>query len=417
MRVLLSAYACEPGSGSEPGLGWGLATAVAAYCEVTVITRANNRPAIEAALESHDGPAPRFAYYDLPAAVLAAKRTLLRARGYHYVWQLGARRLARELHADSPVNVAHHVTFVSMAAPSACAGLGVPFVWGPVGGGERVPPGMRGCLSPRARAYEAARSAAFVAATADPVVRATARAARVAYGTTPDSAAALRRMGAPRVEVLQGIGSDAVDDTPAPAGPAAEGTYLVTVGRLLGWKGVELAVRAFARSGLESRGVHLVVIGDGPERARLVRAAREASVPDAVEFAGAQPRMRTLAAIAGATALVHPSLHDSGGMVCLEAMARGVPVIALDAGGPGVLLREGGGVLVPPTGCEEAVDGIARAMAGVVSDPDAAVRMGQAGARVFASRYEWGAVARAWMARYEALLADRPTGAGGLPRA
>ena len=69
MRILLSAYACEPGKGSEPGVGWhwALETARLGH-EVWVLTRANNRSAIEAALAQRPPMHNlRFCYYDLPA--------------------------------------------------------------------------------------------------------------------------------------------------------------------------------------------------------------------------------------------------------------------------------------------------------------------------------------------------------------
>ena len=66
MRVLLSAYSCQPGKGSEPGIGWNWAMQIARFHEVWVLTRAANRQAVEAALRAN-GPANlRFAYYDLP---------------------------------------------------------------------------------------------------------------------------------------------------------------------------------------------------------------------------------------------------------------------------------------------------------------------------------------------------------------
>src|SRR5215510_12679494 len=66
LKVLISAYACEPGKGSEPEVGWQLALHMARLHDVTVLTRANNRQSIETGLASHDGPHPKFIYYDLP---------------------------------------------------------------------------------------------------------------------------------------------------------------------------------------------------------------------------------------------------------------------------------------------------------------------------------------------------------------
>ncbi len=67
-RILLSAYACEPGKGSEPEVGWMWATELAAAGhEVWVITRATNRAAIEACTNARRPPLLHFVYFDLPA--------------------------------------------------------------------------------------------------------------------------------------------------------------------------------------------------------------------------------------------------------------------------------------------------------------------------------------------------------------
>jgi hypothetical protein len=56
LNVLLSAYACEPGRGSEPAVGWNTAVELASHHEVWVLTRANNRPQIEARLAGDPVP-------------------------------------------------------------------------------------------------------------------------------------------------------------------------------------------------------------------------------------------------------------------------------------------------------------------------------------------------------------------------
>ena len=67
LKVLMSAYACEPGRGSEPEVGWQWAFQMARFHEVTVVTRANNRAVIDRALADYPGAKPEFIYYDLPA--------------------------------------------------------------------------------------------------------------------------------------------------------------------------------------------------------------------------------------------------------------------------------------------------------------------------------------------------------------
>src|SRR3954451_23843350 len=85
-RVLLSAYACEPGKGSEPGAGWLWALAAARSAEVWVLTRANNRTAIEAD-PAGTLPSLHFVYLDLPPSVLRWKRDGQWVRMYYLLWQ------------------------------------------------------------------------------------------------------------------------------------------------------------------------------------------------------------------------------------------------------------------------------------------------------------------------------------------
>jgi hypothetical protein len=66
LKVLMSAYACAPGKGSEPGVGWAVAREMACYHDIWVITRRNNRPAIEAELARNPQPGLCFVYWDLP---------------------------------------------------------------------------------------------------------------------------------------------------------------------------------------------------------------------------------------------------------------------------------------------------------------------------------------------------------------
>src|SRR5690606_15992433 len=102
------------------------------------------RKAIEAELAERPVPGLRFAYYKLPFerrrhAVEGAPRAGAVEQLHYYLWQLGAVRTVRRLHAEVGFDLAHHVTLAKYWAPSALSWLPVPLVWGPVGGGESAP--------------------------------------------------------------------------------------------------------------------------------------------------------------------------------------------------------------------------------------------------------------------------------------
>ena len=137
MKVLVSAYACEPGRGSEPEVGWQTATHLAQLHEVTVLTRANNRPLIEKGLATLEGKHPAFIYYDLPGWLLWLKKRGMSVAIYYFLWQLGARLHMRG--KVEPFDLIHHCTFNSFRQPGFWWLTKKAVVIGPLGGGQVCP--------------------------------------------------------------------------------------------------------------------------------------------------------------------------------------------------------------------------------------------------------------------------------------
>lgn len=334
LRVLLVAYACEPGRGSEPGAGWNSAVSLADKCSVWVVTRANNQQSIESELSRSPVPDLHFVYYDLPAWARFWKRKQRGVQLYSYLWQVFAAKPVRETVQRERIDVAQHVTFVKYWAPSAVRSAGVPYIWGPVGGGEPLPRQFWIHLSLRAFVYETLRLCARRIAEMDPLVRKTAMHCALALATTPETAARVKVLGAKEVQVLTDVALTESEMREMSAVARAQGgtaVRFVGIGRLLGWKAYDLIVRALATSHILDW--TLMIAGDGPERSRLLRIAAQHGVADRVQLVGRVPRSEVPHFLASADVFVHPSLHDTGGWVVVEAMAAGLPVVGCDAGG------------------------------------------------------------------------------------
>ena len=139
-RVLLSAYACEPGKGSEPAVGWMWATELAAAGhEVWVITREANRNSIEADVPCFQSERIHFQYCDLTRWARGWKKLPGAIYLYYFIWQWLAFRLARRLNRAHHFDIVHHISFVSLRAPSFMGWLGIPFYFGPVEAGNALP--------------------------------------------------------------------------------------------------------------------------------------------------------------------------------------------------------------------------------------------------------------------------------------
>jgi glycosyltransferase involved in cell wall biosynthesis len=414
LKVLLSAYACEPGEGSEPGVGWNTAVELARHHNVWVLTRRNNRPVIESELAIRPVPNLHFEYFDLPAWASWWKRGQRGVQLYYYLWQLGAWSTARGLHASERFDMVQHVTFVRYWTPSLLAFLPVPLIWGPVGGGESMPTTFRNALGSQGRKFEARRDLARRVAECDPLVHMTARRSSLVLATTPGTAERVRRLGARHVEVRgeSGLSSAEIEHLQGLTSPETGPLRLISLGRLLHWKGFHLGLQALAHAAVP--GAEYWIVGDGPERQRLEVLAAELGVADCVRFWGKLPRSEALARLGESSILLHPSLHDSGGWVCLEAMAAGKPVVCLDLGGPATQVTEDTGVKVPARDPEQVVNDLAVVLERLAGDPELRTRLGRAGRERVVQHFEWGKRAQSLDALYWQVVGGRRSVARGL---
>jgi glycosyltransferase involved in cell wall biosynthesis len=359
-HVLLIAFAYEPNQGSEPGIGWNTAHALARTHRVTVITC----PGPELP-RSSPVDVIRIAPPGWPASTSPkGNRTLWQF--YYYSWtRTMASRLPGIIESVG-ADLVQHVTYNRYWMPSAGSTAGRPFVWGPVGGGEGMPDRFTESLPASSRRSQRFRSFIRSVWERDPALRKTADGATVALGTTAESAQRMQALTAARVHVCPAVGlsvaeMDRLAELPEPAG---DGLELVSIGRMLDWKGFDLAVEALKGQHPTTR---YTLIGDGPERARLEAQAERLGLGDQITFIRWIERAEVLERLGQADVLVHPSFHDSGGMVCLEAMAAGRPVVTLEGNGPGLLVGSGGLPVAAPTR-EAAVRGIRSAITRLAED-------------------------------------------------
>jgi glycosyltransferase involved in cell wall biosynthesis len=212
----------------------------------------------------------------------------------------------------------------------------------------------------------------------------------------------LRRMGVSRVDVW-GCGVDTDAFHPSRRSAPLRDAYgtrdtciFLHVGRLAAEKGVDRILAAYARAhALVPAGtMHLVIAGAGPKDAEL-----RAAAPQGVTFLGNLDRQSVLPRLyASCDAFVFSSLTETLGLVILEAMASGLPVIATAAGGVADHLYDDvNGIAYPPTD----VDALARAMVTLALDRSRVKRLAT-GARATAERLSW----EAELDRLDAIYSD-----------
>src|SRR5881392_1854032 len=215
------------------------------------------------------------------------------------------------------------------------------------------------------------------------------------------------------IEVIPYTTSLAAPTVPRAERRSAAAPFTVLfVGRLVERKGVSHLVDAVSLLlPLPGADVRLVIVGDGPERARIEARIREKRLDGRVAVRGRVSDAELQAAYAAADAFVLPAVVDRRGdteglgVVLLEAMNHRVPVIASAIGGITDIVEDGvSGLLVPPgdaTALAAALGRLARA-------PDVAAGLGEAGYRRLRERFSWDAITRRWLEVYAAAARPRP---------
>lgn len=408
MKVLISAYSCEPGRGSERGVGWNVAREVAKRHQVWVLTRPDeSKEEIEAELAANPVPNLHFVYFTLPFWQDSLRWGQSGAMQIHYyLWQIQAYFVARRWHRKIGFDLIHHVTFVKYSSPSFLSFLPIPFIWGPVGGGESAPRPFWRDFSLGAKLYETARNLIRSLGERDPFVHLTVQNSAVVRATTQDTAKRLFKMGALQVQIIPEVGllDDEIDTLAQYQLPKDGPIRFISMGRLLHWKGFHLGLQAFAQAGLSE--AEYWIVGDGPELARLQNLAHDCGIAKQVKFWGRLPREETLTKLEACHALVHPSLHDSGGWVCIEAMAAGRPIICLNLGGPAIQVTEKTGFKVQAYDPEQTIREMATAMTRLVRESELRLSMGRVGQKRVSETYSWKVVGERLDALYQKTAAS-----------
>ncbi len=358
------AYVCRPGRGSENAVGWNRAVEAARRCDTWVLCyREWNEPVVRPWLDEH-GNVPGLHFVFVPKG--PALRGLSRLPGCYYLglrlWNRRALGAARRLHAQVRFDLSHHVTYCGYREPGYLWRLGIPHVWGPVGGTQNLPRRFLRGLGILGALRESARSALNALQLRGRRVRRAARAARVVLAANRLVRDDFRRAVGVEAEVQLETGLTELSPNRASPPRAGEPFRLAWAGEFRAFKALPLLLGALARLPADVAWT-LEVLGDGPRGAAWRRRATGLGIADRVTWTGWLPHSEARARLARAHAFVFTSLRDTSGNVVLEALAAGVPVVCLDHQGARDIVTFDCGIRLPVTDPGRVTEDLTRAIA------------------------------------------------------
>ncbi len=379
--ILLSAYACLPNRGSEEGNGWHYATLLSQRgLQIHCITRADAREAIEAVLAEGNYPNLTMHYVAVPDWLDRVYGNLLGMYTHYIYWQWKASQLARRLDRQEHFDLVHHVTYSSLQLGSFMYRVGKPFIFGPVGGGQRVPKVMQHYLGSYYSREVIRDGVSWLLQRLNPGFYRTMREADRVLISNDDTLKLARtyRLNKPMEKVLDaGIGEEFLSMRPLerPANPPV--LNLLWVGRLMPRKALELTIHAFSRVN-PALPIRLTIVGGQGQMADQVPTyLTRYNVADRVNWVGHVSYDEVRRYYQQADVFLFTSLRDSCPTQVIEAMAYSLPVVTLAIHGQAELVNGENGIKVPVQTPEQVVTELAEAIERLYHSPAERLEMGR----------------------------------------
>jgi glycosyltransferase involved in cell wall biosynthesis len=381
-KVLLIGL-CDGTDVGEAWVGFQWAQRLAARHDVTLLTyykRGHTPP-------SRQLPGVRVIEWLEPALTSRAERFNSMLKPAYFPFYVKARRwiqdaLARGEHFD----LAYQAVPVAMRYPSPAAGLGIPFVIGPVGGSLPTPPGFSAGKE-TAPWYVGLRRLDGLRIRRDPLLRKTYEQASCVIGIAPYVSDFLSGLSLRRFEVMSETGIDALPGPVERGERDGQQVRLLFVGRLIRTKGARDAIQALGM--VRDLPVVLDIVGDGFDRAACEALTDELGLRDRVRFHGRVARSQVDDFYRLADIFLFPSFREPGGNVVFEAMGYGLPLIVSDNGGPGAAVDDTCGIRLRAGSPDQYAADLAAAITRLATDRDLRLALGDGARRRVADIALW----------------------------
>jgi glycosyltransferase involved in cell wall biosynthesis len=396
-RILISAYACNPKRGSEEAVGWNWVQTIARFNDVTVLVAAFHESDIRAVCDPNANPrfvfvphrpwhyAPTPSWRRIENSIAKPIMNLAYA-----LWQCQAFVVARELVAREKFDLVHQLTYVGFRFPGHLYKLGVPFVWGPIGGLENTAWGLLPAMGLRGAVYYAGRN--LINSIQRRFLTSPHRAAQAAGAALIAATEGIAR----ELQLLYAANSTVISEVVAPLelSPAMpqsrsseEPLRIVWSGEHLPGKALNLLLHALALTPADTS-LEVHILGDGPMRSRWQALAKELGVDRHCIWHGHMTRNKALETMASAHVLAITSLKDLTSTVLLEGLALGLPVVAPDHCGFSAVITNECGIKINALSAQKLCIELGEALSALAKDEAHRMRLAEgalARARDFSS--------------------------------
>jgi glycosyltransferase involved in cell wall biosynthesis len=386
-KVLLSAFACNPLEGSEPGNGWNWATGLALEgYEVHCLTRGENKQGIEQAGKQAN---IYFHYISLPGIEFFYLRSQATMYIYYILWQVKAYLKGKALHKKLKLDVVHHVTWGSTQMGSFLYKLKVPFIFGPAGGAQKAPEAFKKYFLDSWASEIKRDKIGDLLVKYNPGFNQMVKKAHAVISSNIDTIQLVKANGGKNVfsSLDAALPESFFPKEFNPKSPKPGQLKLLWIGRFMPRKGVLLLLDVMNEL-KNYPGITLTVVGDGEMKNAIVNKVKEYQLESTVTLTGKVPFVQVREFYISHHVFFYTSLRDSCPAQLMEAGAFGLPVVTINLHGQALIVNDKTGVVCDCDTPEIAIGQLKNAIIDLYNHPDKVTSLSTA-AYEFANQQTW----------------------------
>lgn len=379
MKVLVNSYTCCPGMGSEPGMGWNWIISIARYCELFVISEGEYRHQCEHWCEEHPDIGNNIHWYWNPVPQSTRDKCWNQGNWTFYPlyrkWQLKTAEIARRICDQERIDILHQLNMIGFREPGylheVSRDLGIPLVWGPIGGLKMFPLAYAEGLKMYAFLW-LKNVITKLQIKYDKRVYGVLRQSSVRISSIPDSYNAIMRYHGLDSVLIPETGcipqmTPVINGSMSPTGDMS----VIWVGKFDFRKRLDLAIKSvcLANEMLDRPRIKLKIFGKGNYQQES-DARRLAEGCSQIVFMGQKPLSEVQAEMRQSHLLLFTSVSEDTSTVVLEAVSNNLPVLCFDACGMSAVINEKVGVKVPLSTPSQSVVDYAEALVTLCRNPE-----------------------------------------------